>query len=244
MSGAVRHDPQGTTGAQTRPETVRVRQLAGRPYESVFRRMQQFTASRTSTTPDEIWLVEHEPVFTLGQAAARSHILDAHDIPVVQTDRGGEVTYHGPGQAVVYLLVDLRRRFNRLYVRDLVYRMESAVIAVLAESGIAGKRRPGAPGVYVLSSPGTDQVAKIAALGLKVRGNGCTYHGLALNVAMDLAPFGWIDPCGYAGLAVTDMKSLGVFSDVKAIQEALVKALSCTLGFETEFVGEGESDVG
>lgn len=205
-----------------------IRHLGRVPYETVFRKMLVFSTTRQRETPDEIWVVEHEPVFTLGQAADVSHVLNAHQLPVIQTDRGGEVTYHGPGQAVIYPLIDLRRRFNnKLLVRELVFRIEAAVIDVLAQHNIAGERRAGAPGIYIphLSQYESHQGAKIAALGLKVKSNGMVYHGLALNVAMDLEPFTWIDPCGYAGLKVTDMKSVGVDSLLEDIQSELVDAL-------------------
>jgi lipoyl(octanoyl) transferase len=158
--------------------------------------MRDFTAQRTSTTLDEIWLLEHAPVFTLGLAGKPEHLIGSTDIPVVKIDRGGQITYHGPGQLVAYLLLDLNRRPYK--VRQLVERMESALIALLAEFGLKGDRLAGAPGVYV-------DGAKIAALGLRVQ-KGCTYHGLALNVDMDLAPWQSINPCGYAGMAVTQLR--------------------------------------
>ncbi|MCM5570975.1 lipoyl(octanoyl) transferase LipB [Burkholderiaceae bacterium FT117] len=166
--------------------------------------MRAFTASREAGTRDEIWLVEHEPVFTLGLAARREHLIATGNIPVVQTERGGQVTYHGPGQVLAYALIDLRR--HGLMVRDFVRVIEQAVIEVLAGLGLTAVRREGAPGVY-LSGPGGEAGAKIASIGIKVS-RGCTYHGVALNVAMDLEPFGRIDPCGYPGLAVTDLRSL------------------------------------
>lgn len=168
--------------------------------------MQRFTSARVPGTPDEIWLVEHPPVFTLGRKAAVRHLHDAGAIPVVRTERGGQVTYHGPGQVVAYLLVDLRRR--GLSVRSFVDRIEGATIATLALWRIAATRRTGAPGVYVTVGGRADGIpgAKIASLGIRVS-NGCSYHGVALNVAMDLDPFSRIDPCGYPGQAVTDMRS-------------------------------------
>lgn len=194
-------------------------------YDTSYQAMRAFTDARTADTPDQLWLVEHPPVFTLGLAADRAHVLDAHDIPIVQTDRGGEVTYHGPGQAVVYLLIDLRRQRvdGRLYAREFVHRIESAVIDTLAAYNLAGERKPGAPGIYLQNGPA--QGAKIAALGLKIRGNGCTYHGVALNVAMDLRPFSWINPCGYRDLATTDMKSLGADAIAQDVQLALAHTL-------------------
>jgi len=185
-------------------------------YESTWRAMQRFTAARDATTPDELWLVEHPPVYTVGLAGRAEHLPRGQtDIPVVRIDRGGQITYHGPGQVVVYLLLDLRRR--AIGVRELVRRMEEAVIAVLRERGIDADRRPGAPGVYV-------DGAKIAALGLRVR-NGCCYHGVALNVEVDLAPFHAIDPCGYPGLAVTRTRDLGIAAGTDAMGLALVAAL-------------------
>ena len=216
---------------------VIVKRLGRKAYGTVFQKMREFSESRTRQMPDEIWVVEHEPVFTLGQAADMSHVINAHQLPVVQTDRGGEVTYHGPGQAVVYPLIDLRRRFdNKLLVRELVFRIEAAIIDVLAFHNVPGERRAGAPGIYIPYLPkyGIHQGAKIAALGLKVKSNGTVYHGLALNVAMDLEPFTWIDPCGYAGLKVTDMKSLGVVCRLEDIQSELVDALSIRLDLKRE----------
>ncbi|MCG2585191.1 lipoyl(octanoyl) transferase LipB [Massilia sp. TS11] len=187
--------------------------------------MRAFTDARDANTPDELWIVEHPPVYTLGLGADRGHVLAAHDIPVVQTDRGGEVTFHGPGQAVVYLLMDLRRnkRGGKLYARQFVHKIEQAVIDVLAAHGIAGERVAGAPGIYLADGP--KRGAKIAALGLKVRGNGCTYHGVSLNVAMDLAPFTWINPCGYRGLETIDMRSLGVEVALETVQQQLAETL-------------------
>ncbi|MEA5098352.1 MAG: lipoyl(octanoyl) transferase LipB [Burkholderiaceae bacterium] len=203
--------------------------LLGRvAYEPVFDAMRAFTDRRAPDTPDEIWLVEHDPVFTLGLAANVAHVLDAHRIPLVPTDRGGEVTYHGPGQTVAYLLMDLRRerRGSRLLVREFVHQIEQAVIDTLAEFGIAGERHPGAPGIYIAGDAQSQwHGAKIAALGLKVRTNGCTYHGVSLNVDMDLAPFSWINPCGYQGLAVVDLKTLGVEITMAEAQTVLARAL-------------------
>jgi lipoyl(octanoyl) transferase len=199
------------------------------PYEVTFAAMRAFTDTRTADTVDECWIVEHPPVFTLGLGADPSHVLDPHAVPVIQTDRGGEVTYHGPGQAIIYLLLDLRRnnRGGRLLARELVQRIEQAVIDVLSAYNLDGRRTPGAPGIYIANGPW--QGAKIAALGLKVRGNGCTYHGVALNVAMDLTPFSWIDPCGYEGLATVDMKTLGADVALQEAQSALAHKLASTL---------------
>lgn len=169
-------------------------------YEPTFAAMQAFTAARTPETPDELWLVEHPPVYTLGQAGKPEHILRDVGIPVVKIDRGGQVTYHGPGQVVIYLLCDLHRL--KIKVRELVTAIEQAVIDLLAEYGVCAERRDGAPGVYVGD-------AKIAALGLRIRG-GCSYHGVSLNVDMDLTPFAAINPCGYAGLRVIQTKDLNI----------------------------------
>jgi len=190
--------------------------------------MRAFTDARSADTPDEIWIVEHPPVFTLGLGADASHVRDARGIPVVQTDRGGEVTYHGPGQVVAYLLMNLRRNADaRMFAREFVQKIEQAAIDTLAAYNLAGERKPGAPGIYM--SDGAWQGAKIAALGLKVRGNGCTYHGVSLNVAMDLAPFSWINPCGYEGLATVDMKTLGVAVSLQDAQLALAHNLTALL---------------
>ena len=196
-----------------------VRRLGLVDYEPTWRRMQVFTLARTAETEDELWLVQHPPVFTQGQSGKPEHLLRESGIPVVQIDRGGQITYHGPGQIVLYLLLDLRRRDFK--VRELVRKMEQAVIDLLARYGIAGERREGAPGVYV-------QGAKIAALGLRVK-NGCTYHGLALNVDMDLSPFTAINPCGYAGMAVTQMKTLCGADDLASIGDRLTETLEAQL---------------
>ncbi len=194
------------------------------PYETTFAAMRAFTDARTADTPDELWIVEHPPVFTLGLGADPSHVLDANGTPVVQTDRGGEVTYHGPGQVVVYLLMDLRRKPGaRLYAREFVNKIEQSVIETLRAYNLDGERKPGAPGIYMAGGPWKG--AKIAALGLKVRGNGCTYHGVSLNVAMDLAPFSWINPCGYEGLATVDMKTVGAEAPLRDVQQALARNL-------------------
>jgi len=170
--------------------------------------MQAFTDTRTPDSPDEIWLTEHPPVYTLGLAGRREHLLRANAIPVIKVDRGGQVTYHGPGQLVAYLMLDLRR--TKLGVREMVRRIEAAVITWLAMHRVAAYGKPSAPGVYV-ERGGIE--AKIAALGLKVR-NGCTYHGVAVNLDMDLAPFSDIDPCGYPGLAVTQLADFAVHRSV------------------------------
>ncbi|MDQ7969385.1 MAG: lipoyl(octanoyl) transferase LipB [Oxalicibacterium faecigallinarum] len=206
-----------------------IRQRGVESYDITFAAMRAFTDARHAGTADEIWIVEHPPVYTLGLAADTSHVLDAHDIPVIQTDRGGEVTYHGPGQVVVYLMLDLRRNHPdaRLFARELVHRIEQAVIDTLAAYNLAGERQSGAPGIYL--SDGPAQGAKIAALGLKIRGNGCTYHGVSLNVAMDLQPFLWINPCGYEGLQTIDMRSLGIEANLQDVQQTLTQFLIASL---------------
>ena len=208
-----------------RPAAPHIRALGRADYEPTFAAMRAFTDARTPETPDELWVVEHPPVFTLGLGADRAHVLAPHGVPVVQTDRGGEVTYHGPGQVVIYLLMDLRRNKpgGKLYARQFVAKIEQAVIDVLAAYNLAGERVAGAPGIYIAGGP--RKGAKIAALGLKVRGNGCTYHGVSLNVAMDLAPFTWINPCGYSGLATVDMRTMGVEAPLADVQQALAQEL-------------------
>lgn len=194
------------------------------PYEASFAAMRAYTDARTPDSQDQLWIVEHPPVYTLGLGADPSHVLDARGIPVIQTDRGGEVTYHGPGQVVVYLLMDLRRKPGaRLYAREFVNKIEQSVINTLRAYNLDGERKPGAPGIYM--SGGAWKGAKIAALGLKIRGSGCTYHGVSLNVAMDLAPFSWINPCGYAGMATVDMKTVGVEALLRDVQLALANNL-------------------
>jgi lipoyl(octanoyl) transferase len=192
-----------------------VKRLGRVEYEPSWRAMQAFTANRSAETPDEIWLLEHPPVFTLGMAGKREHLLTDIGIPVVPIDRGGQITYHGPGQIVIYLLLDLKRLGYG--IKELVRRMEQAIIDLLADAGIAAERMAGAPGVYVGG-------AKIAALGLRVK-NGCTYHGLSLNVDMDLTPFQAINPCGYAGMAVTQMRNLGASAPLSETGEALLASL-------------------
>ena len=200
-----------------------VRTLGITDYERCWRAMQAWTDARADDTPDELWITEHPPVYTLGLAGRREHVLRDNAIPALRVDRGGQVTYHGPGQLVVYVLVDLRRR--KLGLRDLVRRLEAAVVEWLGSSGISAYGKPSAPGVYV-SRDGVE--AKIAALGLKVR-NGCTYHGIAVNVAMDLSPFADIDPCGYPGLAVTQLADLGAATTVERAGETLAPVLAATI---------------
>ncbi len=184
------------------PEAPEIRPFQPAPYLPTVRAMQAFTLERDAGTRDQIWLVEHPPVFTLGHASRPEHLRAPGAIPVVRTERGGQVTYHGPGQVIAYLLIDLRRR--SMTVRDFVSTIEAATIALLARHGVAATRRDQAPGVY-LAGPDGAPGAKIASLGIRIS-RGCTYHGVALNVAMDLEPFSRIDPCGYPGLAVTDLR--------------------------------------
>lgn len=203
--------------------TTLIRQRGTEDYEITFAAMRDFTDARDARTPDELWIVEHPPVFTLGLGADPAHVLNPQQIPVIPTDRGGEVTYHGPGQVVIYLLFDLRREGRKLLPRDFVTRIEQAVIDTLATYNLQTQRKPGAPGIYV--ADGEHRGAKIAALGLKIRASGCTYHGVSLNVAMDLAPFSGINPCGYPGLATIDMRTLGVVASLADVQHALATQL-------------------
>ncbi len=200
----------GVVAAGAAP-VVRCRWLGLVPYVPTWQAMQRFTEQRDERSADEIWLLEHEPVFTLGMNADRSHVLAPGDIPVVQIDRGGQVTYHGPGQLVIYPLIDVRRA--GLGVRDLVSALEQAVIAYAARYGIAAECRADAPGVYV-------DGCKLASVGLRIRRRG-SYHGLALNVAMDLEPFGRINPCGYAGLTMTQLCDLGGPASVTRVASEL-----------------------
>ncbi|WP_022980662.1 lipoyl(octanoyl) transferase LipB [Ideonella sp. B508-1] len=209
------------------------------PYDETFAAMQAFTAARGPDTPDEFWWVAHPPVFTQGVAGKAEHVLGAGDIPVVQSNRGGQVTYHGPGQVVVYPLVDLRRL--GIYVKEYVFRLEAAVIQTLERFGVIGFRVESAPGIYVNladplnaglpAGPRQDPFAglgKISALGIKVS-NHCTYHGVSLNVAMDLEPFRRINPCGYAGLATVDLATLGVHVTPEAVAAVLIERLAAHL---------------
>lgn len=192
-----------------------IRSLGLTDYASAWEAMRRFTAERGAGVPDELWVLEHPPVYTAGITARPEHFPKHPGIPLVRTDRGGQITYHGPGQAVVYTLIDLERR--RLRVRAMVALIEQAVIDTLGRHGVTAERKTGAPGVYVAG-------AKIAALGLRVRRGAC-YHGVALNVAMDLAPFSDIDPCGYPGLAVTQTSALGVGADPQPLGEALARRI-------------------
>ncbi len=208
-------------------------------YAATVEAMREFTAKRDAHAPDEIWLCEHDPVYTQGVAGKADHVLDPHGIPVVQTNRGGQVTYHGPGQVVAYPLIDLQRL--HIFVKEYVYRLEHSVIKVLESVGVTGHRVAGAPGIYVrlddpfghaaLTGPRRDPfegLGKVAALGIKVARH-CTYHGVALNVAMDLSPFEGINPCGYAGLATVDLARLGVSTDWDTIATRLGEKLASHL---------------
>ncbi len=213
------------------PLPLTIRNLGRQPYLPVWESMRAFTDDRDESTPDELWLVEHEPVFTQGLAGKPEHVLNPGHIPVVQTDRGGQVTYHGPGQVVVYPLLDLDRR--GLGVRCLVDKLEQAAIDVLADLGQIGQRREGAPGVYVAD-------AKIASIGLKVR-RGRTYHGLAFNVDMDLSPFALINPCGFAGQAMTRLEDLVPTVSMAAARHSLVTAICKCLGYDANWQLEQEA---
>jgi lipoyl(octanoyl) transferase len=201
-----------------------LRWLGRAEYEPTWRAMQSFTEQRGPQTRDEIWFLEHPPVFTLGMNAAREHVLAPGDIPLVQIDRGGQVTYHGPGQLVVYPLLDVRRR--ALGVRQLVMALENAIIALLASWNIAATAKRDAPGIYV-------DGRKLASIGLRIR-RGCSYHGLAFNVAMDLEPFRRINPCGYRGLEVTDLRTLGVSLELHSVAELLAPHLLSALGMPAD----------
>ncbi|HLS98656.1 MAG: lipoyl(octanoyl) transferase LipB [Porticoccaceae bacterium] len=207
-------------------DCLRVRHLGRQPYGPVFAAMKAFTEARDGSTPDEFWLVEHDPVFTQGQAGKEEHLLMPGDIPVVQVDRGGQVTYHGPGQIVGYPMLDIRRR--DIGVRELVSAIENAIVATLAACHIEAYPKPDAPGVYVRKGQGE---AKIASLGIRIR-RGCSYHGLSLNVDMDLAPFRRINPCGYQGLEMTRISDLATPAPAMAAVEAiLLDRLVAALGY-------------
>ena len=206
---------RGRAAASARPAPL-IRHLGITEYGTSWEAMRRFTAGRSASTPDELWVLEHPPVYTSGIAGRPEHFPKGSNIPLVRSDRGGQITYHGPGQAIVYTLVDLERR--RLTVRAMVALVEQAVIETLAQRGLSAERRPGAPGVYL-------EGAKIAALGLRVRRGGC-YHGVALNVDMDLAPFSDIDPCGYPGLEVTQVSAHGVAANAQELGEALARRVA------------------
>ena len=219
------HTATQATPATSVPPAPQIIRRGVEDYQVSFDAMRAYTDSRSADSPDQLWIVEHPPVFTLGLGADIAHVLNPHAIPVVQTDRGAEVTYHDPGQVVIYLLMDLRRNHPgaRLFAREFVQKIEQAVIDTLAAYNLAGERKQGAPGIYVSAGPW--QGAKIAALGLKIRASGCTYHGVSLNVAMDLTPFSWINPCGYEGLATVDMQTLNVDAPLSDVQTLLADKL-------------------
>jgi len=223
------------------PDTLLVRELGLVDYHPTFEAMQRFTAERNADTADELWLCEHAPVFTQGLAGKAEHVLDAGNIPIVASNRGGQVTYHGPGQVVAYPLLDLQRR--KYFVKEYVYRLEEAVIRTLAHWDVTGHRVASAPGIYVRlndphshaaltgPAPGGDPfhgLGKISALGIKVHRH-CTYHGLALNVAMDLSPYSRINPCGYAGLQTVDLSTIGVEASVADVRHVLTHYLGTLL---------------
>jgi len=198
-----------------------IRHLGYKDYEPIWKQMQAMTLDRHSQSDDEIWLLEHPPVYTLGLNGKREHLLRDNDIPVVAVDRGGQVTYHGPGQAVAYVLCDIERL--GLGVNDFVARLEQSIINLLGDFQITGHRVQGAPGVYVNGK-------KIAAVGLRIK-RGCSYHGLSLNIDMDLSPFSDINPCGYPQLEVTQLKDLGINKDINQINQLLIKHLMSNLGY-------------
>lgn len=209
-----------------------VKRLGRQDYEPVWKAMHEFTDQRTEETPDEVWLVEHNPVFTQGQAGKAEHLINTGDIPVVQSDRGGQVTYHGPGQLVAYFLINLRHK--KLGVRDLVTTIENLVINTLKAYNIDSAARPDAPGVYVDGK-------KICSLGLRIR-KGCSFHGLALNVNMDLTPFLRINPCGYAGMEMVQVSQFNGPSDVETVEKQLIEELVTLLDYErVEFSTEAPS---
>ncbi|WP_035557241.1 lipoyl(octanoyl) transferase LipB [Halomonas sp. KO116] len=207
-------------------EPIKLHSLGRQPYLPVWEAMRALTDTRDANTPDQFWLVEHDPVFTQGQAGKPEHLLLPGDIPVVHTDRGGQVTYHGPGQVVLYPLLDVRR--GKIGVRDLVTALENAVIDVLSSYGVSARARPDAPGVYVMTAAGE---AKIASLGLRIR-RGASFHGVALNVDGDLAPFLRINPCGYAGMPMVRLADFTALPSDHRVGEQLAKALAKRLNRE------------
>lgn len=210
-------------------DSIVVRSLGRREYEPLWREMQQFTDQRSQTTPDEIWFTEHPPVFTLGLNASREHLLAPGDIPVIQIDRGGQVTYHGPGQLMIYPLIDLKRA--KLGVRDLVTALEQTIVDLAASFDLEAAARADAPGVYVAGR-------KLASVGLRVR-RSASYHGMALNVDVDLAPFSRINPCGFSGLELTDLKRLGVCNPMQDIADRVLQHLLGHLGFQHKRIASG-----
>ena len=205
---------------------LQARALALVPYEDAWRAMNVFTDSRTADTEDEVWLLEHFPVYTIGRSGSTEHLHNTQSIMIVHTDRGGDVTYHGPGQIIMYCLLDLKRR--KIGVRQVVHALEEGVVRLLAQWGIEGMRRKGAPGIYVGN-------AKIASLGLRVR-RGCSYHGMSFNFAMDTAPFSGIDPCGYAGLQITSVQELlGLKKEINEQKNIAVACLPSIVGEELNY---------
>lgn len=204
------------------PNLIKIKNLGQQEYAPVWQQMKLFTHNRTAATTDEIWLLEHDPVYTQGQAGKAEHLLNPGDIPVLQSDRGGQVTYHGPGQLIVYLLTDIQRK--KINVREFICLLEQAVLELLAIYNIQGELNPAAPGVYV-------NQAKICSLGLRVR-HGCTYHGLSLNVAMDLEPFSRINPCGYVGMQVTQIKDFKATVMLAMVKKQLLDILVSKIGYE------------
>lgn len=222
MTAAACPAPDAGAASARAPLPASVHDLGRQRYEPVWRAMQRFTDLRDPATPDALWVVEHDPVFTLGQAGKPEHVLAAGDIPVIHVDRGGQVTYHGPGQLVVYPLLDLKRL--KIGVRDYVCLIEQAIIDTCAEWNIHAQRKDGAPGVYVAG-------AKIGALGIRVR-RGCTFHGLSFNIAMDLEPFHRINPCGYQGLQVVSLCDLGGPASMDAVKTVLLEKIAGLFGLE------------
>lgn len=202
--------------------TLHIRHLGMQDYESIWHAMQEYTDTRDSNSQDELWIVEHSPVFTQGQAGKSEHILNPGDIPVIQVDRGGQVTYHGPGQLVVYPLIDIKR--NKIGVRQLVNHIEQSIVDMLGQYDIEAYAKADAPGVYI-------NERKVASLGLRIR-KGCSFHGLALNVDMDLAPFQRINPCGYAGLEMVQCKALGGPQTVLEAGDKLIQTFSQIMGYQ------------
>ena len=200
---------------------LQIRHLGLQAYEPIWDKMKQFTSSRDEDTPDELWLVEHPPVYTQGQAGKPEHILHTRDIPIIQTDRGGQITYHGPGQLLAYILMDIQRR--QMGIRTLVRQLEQLLISLLKQFNISAETRCGAPGVYVNEK-------KIASIGLRVK-KGCTYHGIALNVGMDLSPFTDINPCGYAKLQMTQINDVVPDIDMAQVSNLLVQEYLTTFGY-------------
>ncbi len=207
-------------------QPLTIRRLGVTEFETTSLAMQRFTTERTGDTPDEIWLTEHPPVYTLGLNRKQVRLPLRDDVPVINTDRGGKITYHGPGQVIIYVLLDLTR--YQLNIRSLVSLLEASVIELLADHGVSATAKKDAPGVYVQQSD--SQTAKIASLGLRIKNN-CCYHGLSLNVEMDLSPFEAIDPCGYAGLKVTQTRDLGIAASTQTIGESLIQKLTTKLEY-------------